>query len=100
MKIDPSPKPKHFLICTNQKAVGSCCGARGARELFETLRNQNKAEGWRKQIRVISTSCLGHCEKGITCRLEPNGLLWTEVRVEDGPEIAQFLKSQINEMKD
>lgn len=96
MKVAPSPRPRHFLVCTNQKERGVCCAERGSRELVESLKSQSKAEGWRRQIRVIGTSCLGHCEAGITCRLEPDGLLWTEVRPEDGPELARYLKSLLN----
>lgn len=97
MKKTITDRPQHFLICTNQKAKGSCCAEKGSRQLQEEIRDLSKKEGWRRHIRVIGTSCLGHCERGITCRLEPEGVLFTEVTLEDGPQLVEFLKSRLPE---
>lgn len=88
----------HLFICTNTKANGECCAAKGAAELRDQLKRISKdpANGWGTRVRVNNSGCLGHCEKGIVAVLYPEGRWWTGLSASDAPKLAAALHETLD----
>ena len=85
----------HFFICCRQKDEGkACCAEKGAQQLLQDLKTWVKEEKLKPHIRVSSSSCLGHCEKGITAVLYPQNQWFTDISLQDIEEIKKQLKQQ------
>ncbi len=69
------------LICR-----GTGCQAGGSAELFRTLQAKVERQGL-SGVTVDYTGCHGFCEQGPIVVVEPEGIFYTEVQVEDLPEI-------------
>lgn len=69
------------LICR-----GTGCQAGGSAELFRTLQAEVERQGL-SGVTVDYTGCHGFCEQGPIVVVEPEGIFYTEVQVEDLPEI-------------
>ncbi|MCM2282044.1 MAG: (2Fe-2S) ferredoxin domain-containing protein [Bdellovibrionaceae bacterium] len=81
----------HLFVCTNVKANGECCGAKGAAELRDQLKqvSRDPASGWGKRVRVNNSGCLGHCEKGIVAVLYPQGQWFMNLTSADVPKLVE-----------
>jgi (2Fe-2S) ferredoxin len=74
----------HLFVCTNQKANGSCCGAKGGAELRAAVKELSKARPeWKGKVRINSAGCLGHCEEGIAAVIYPQGKWFTNLKSSD-----------------
>jgi NADH:ubiquinone oxidoreductase subunit F (NADH-binding)/(2Fe-2S) ferredoxin/NAD-dependent dihydropyrimidine dehydrogenase PreA subunit len=66
---------------------GTGCVSSRSPEIREALEGQVKALGLDDQVEVKLTGCHGFCEQGPLVAIEPEGTLYTHVRVDDAPEI-------------
>lgn len=74
---------RKVLICR-----GTGCQAGGSAELYRMLQAEVEREGLR-EIKVDYTGCHGFCEQGPIVVVEPEGIFYTGVQVEDAPEIVR-----------
>ena len=65
---------------------GTGCVAGGSGEIYEALKREVESSGI-DDIKVDFTGCHGFCQRGPIIDIEPEGFFYTEVKVEDVPEI-------------
>jgi NADH:ubiquinone oxidoreductase subunit F (NADH-binding)/(2Fe-2S) ferredoxin/NAD-dependent dihydropyrimidine dehydrogenase PreA subunit len=67
---------------------GTGCVSSRSPEIREALEGQVQALGLGDSVEVKLSGCHGFCEQGPLVAVEPEGILYTHVQVEDAPEIA------------
>lgn len=71
------------LVCK-----GTGCISGGSDKIYDALRREVAAAGL-KDIKIDFAGCHGFCQRGPIVDIEPEGYFYTEVKVEDVPEIVQ-----------
>ncbi len=74
----------HVLVCG-----GTGCTSSHSTEIIEALESEIKAKGLENEIKVIKTGCFGLCALGPIMIVYPEGCFYSEVKVEDVPEIVE-----------
>ena len=74
----------HVLVCG-----GTGCTSSHSAEIIEALEAELKAKGLENEIKVIKTGCFGLCALGPIMIVYPEGCFYSEVKVEDVPEIVE-----------
>jgi NADP-reducing hydrogenase subunit HndC len=82
----------HVLICG-----GTGCTSSGSPALRETLAKELEAKGLADEIKIVQTGCFGLCALGPIMIVYPEGTFYSQVKVEDIPEIVEehLLKGRI-----
>ena len=82
----------HVLVCG-----GTGCTSSHSGELIEALEKNIKEKGLEEEIKVVKTGCFGLCALGPIMIVYPEGCFYSEVKVEDIPEIVEehLLKGRI-----
>ncbi len=80
----------HVYVCTQEKPDNaSCCAARGAPAVLETLRAELGKAGLGDEVQVTTAGSLGLCERGPNLVVYPEGVWYSGVQVADVPEIVR-----------
>lgn len=74
----------HVLVCK-----GGDCKKRGANAVRNALKDELRAEGMNRDVRVDSVDCLGLCRHGPNLIVYPGGTWYLSVVEQDVPEIVQ-----------
>lgn len=74
----------HVLVCG-----GTGCTSSHSAEIIEKLEQELKAKGLENEVKVIKTGCFGLCALGPVMIVYPEGCFYSEVKVEDIPEIVE-----------
>ena len=74
----------HVLVCG-----GTGCTSSHSAEIIERLEQELKAKGLENEVKVIKTGCFGLCALGPVMIVYPEGCFYSEVKVEDVPEIVE-----------
>jgi len=69
------------LVCR-----GTGCVAGGSDEIYNALRREVESAGL-KNVKVDFVGCHGFCQRGPIVDIEPEGFFYTEVQLEDIPDI-------------
>ena len=82
----------HVMICG-----GTGCTASGSKTLQSTLQKALVEKGLQDEIRIVETGCFGLCALGPIMIIYPEGVFYSNVTVEDIPEIVEehLLKGRI-----
>ena len=82
----------HVLVCG-----GTGCTSSNSQAIIETLEAQLAEKGLSEEIKVIRTGCFGLCALGPIMIVYPEGSFYSQVKVEDIPEIVEehLLKGRI-----
>ena len=82
----------HVLVCGGTGCTSSNSGA-----IIEALEKELEAKGLADEIKVIKTGCFGLCALGPIMIVYPEGSFYSEVKVDDIPEIVEehLLKGRI-----
>lgn len=82
----------HVLVCG-----GTGCTSNHSGELIEALEKNIKEKGLGDEVQVVRTGCFGLCALGPIMIVYPEGSFYSEVKVEDIPEIVEehLLKGRI-----
>ena len=82
----------HVLVCG-----GTGCTSNHSGELIEALEKNIKEKGLEEEIKVVKTGCFGLCALGPIMIVYPEGCFYSEVNVDDIPEIVEehLLKGRI-----
>ena len=82
----------HVLVCG-----GTGCTSSNSQAIIETLEAQIAEKGLSEEIKVIKTGCFGLCALGPIMIVYPEGSFYSQVKVEDIPEIVEehLLKGRI-----
>nr|HPQ40891.1 NAD(P)H-dependent oxidoreductase subunit E [bacterium] len=81
----------HCLVCT-----GTGCVSNGAFEIKKALEEELKKRNLQNEIQVIGTGCNGFCERGPVMVVQPEGIFYQQLKVEDIPFLVEehFLKGR------
>ena len=74
----------HVLVCG-----GTGCTSSHSAEIIEALEKEIKAKGLDTEVKVIKTGCFGLCALGPIMIVYPEGCFYSQVKVEDVPEIVE-----------
>lgn len=74
----------HVLICK-----GGDCKKRGSKDLKKELKNELRAEGLNRDVRVDEVECLGLCKHGPNAVVYPSGTWYLGLAKEQVPEIVE-----------
>ncbi len=82
----------HVLVCG-----GTGCTSSHSNEIIDALNANLKDKGLEEEIKVVRTGCFGLCALGPIMIVYPEGCFYSEVKVEDVPEIVEehLLKGRI-----
>ena len=82
----------HVLVCG-----GTGCTSSNSAAIIEALETQIAEKGLSEEIKVIKTGCFGLCALGPIMIVYPEGSFYSQVKVEDIPEIVEehLLKGRI-----
>ena len=82
----------HVLVCG-----GTGCTSANSPAIIEALEAQIAEKGLTDEIKVVQTGCHGLCALGPIMIVSPEGCFYSEVKVEDVPEIVEehLLKGRI-----
>ncbi len=74
----------HVLVCG-----GTGCTSSNSQKIIEAMEAELKAKGLENEVQVIRTGCFGLCALGPIMIVYPEGCFYSEVKVEDVPEIVE-----------
>ena len=74
----------HVLICG-----GTGCTSSNSQKIIEAMEAEIAAKGLQDEVQVIRTGCFGLCALGPIMIVYPEGCFYSEVKVEDVPEIVE-----------
>ena len=74
----------HVLICG-----GTGCTSSGSVKIMEAMNNEIAAKGLAEEVKVVGTGCFGLCALGPIMIVYPEGTFYSNVKVEDVPEIVE-----------
>ncbi|MBR3753913.1 MAG: NADH-quinone oxidoreductase subunit NuoF [Clostridia bacterium] len=74
----------HVLVCG-----GTGCTSSHSAEIIEKLESELAAKGLQDEIKVIKTGCFGLCALGPIMIVYPEGSFYSEVTIDDIPEIVE-----------
>ena len=74
----------HVLVCG-----GTGCTSSNSHKIIEAMESEIKAKGLENEVQVIRTGCFGLCALGPIMIVYPEGCFYSEVKVEDVPEIVE-----------
>ncbi len=74
----------HVLVCG-----GTGCTSSNSQQIIDTMQAELKAKGLENEVQVIRTGCFGLCALGPIMIVYPEGCFYSEVKVEDVPEIVE-----------
>lgn len=82
----------HVLVCG-----GTGCTSANSPAIIEALEAQIAEKGLTDEVKVVQTGCHGLCALGPIMIVYPEGCFYSEVKVEDVPEIVEehLLKGRI-----
>lgn len=81
----------HLLVC-----AGTGCVACGSFEIKNALEQEITKRGLQNEITVISTGCNGFCERGPIVVVQPDGIFYQRLKIDDIPHLVEehFLKGR------
>ena len=82
----------HVLVCG-----GTGCTSSGSQAIIDSLESEIKKNGLEEEVKVVKTGCFGLCALGPIMIVYPEGCFYSEVKVDDIPEIVSehLLKGRI-----
>ncbi|MBX3191561.1 MAG: (2Fe-2S) ferredoxin domain-containing protein [Labilithrix sp.] len=84
-------RQRYLFVCTNRREEGhpkGSCAQKGSEEIVKSLKAALLARGAAKTVRACSASCLDMCETGVSIVVEPDHVVYGDVKLEDIDAIA------------
>ncbi len=73
-----------LMACT-----GTACVAAGSQSVCDSLREEITKKGLDKELKVLATGCNGFCAHGPICVVQPEGVFYEKIKLEDVPELIE-----------
>jgi len=74
----------HLLVC-----AGTGCVSCGSFKIKEALEKEIQKRGLQDEIQVVATGCNGFCERGPIVLVQPDGIFYQLLTVEDVPHLVE-----------
>jgi len=72
------------LVC-----AGTGCVSCGSFKIKEALEKEIKAKGLDREVQVVATGCNGFCERGPIVMVQPDGIFYQLLKIEDVPHLVE-----------
>jgi len=83
LKMDPESKIR-LLVCG-----GTGCHATGSLKLIPALQEEIESKGLNDKVEVVETGCNGFCAAGPIMVVQPGGVFYQKLKVDDVPELIE-----------
>ncbi len=74
----------HLLVC-----AGTGCVSCGSFQIKEALENEVRKRKLQDEVVVVATGCNGFCEKGPILLVQPDGIFYQQLKIEDIPRLVE-----------
>ena len=74
----------HLLVC-----AGTGCVSCGSFKIKEALEREVKKRNLQEEVQIITTGCNGFCERGPILMVQPDGVFYQQLKVEDVPHLVE-----------
>jgi len=74
----------HLLVC-----AGTGCVSCGSFKIKEALEKEIKKRRLQDEVQVVATGCNGFCERGPIVMVQPDGIFYQLMKVEDVPRLVE-----------
>ena len=74
----------HLLVC-----AGTGCVSCGSFKIKEALEQEVRKRNLQDEVLVIATGCNGFCERGPILLVQPDGVFYQQLKVEDVPHLVE-----------
>jgi NADH:ubiquinone oxidoreductase subunit F (NADH-binding)/(2Fe-2S) ferredoxin/NAD-dependent dihydropyrimidine dehydrogenase PreA subunit len=74
----------HLLVC-----AGTGCVSCGSFKIKEALENEVRKRKLQDEVLVIATGCNGFCERGPILLVQPEGIFYQQLKIEDIPRLVE-----------
>ena len=74
----------HLLVC-----AGTGCVSSGSFKIKEALEKEIKKRRLQDEVQVIATGCNGFCERGPIVMVQPDGIFYQLLKIEDVPRLVE-----------
>jgi NADH:ubiquinone oxidoreductase subunit F (NADH-binding)/(2Fe-2S) ferredoxin/NAD-dependent dihydropyrimidine dehydrogenase PreA subunit len=74
----------HLLVC-----AGTGCVSCGAFKIKEALEKEIRKRSLQDEVQVVATGCNGFCERGPIVMVQPDGIFYQLLQVEDVPHLVE-----------
>jgi len=95
MNKSTTPYACHIFVCSNvrdNRPENPGCGAHGGGKLKALLKQAINERGWKGNVRVSTTGCMGLCADGPNILLHPQGIHFAAVTENDLPAILESIQ--------
>ena len=89
-------RERYLWVCTNRRADDNprgSCAAKGSEALIEELKRASRTAGQGARVRIMASSCIDHCEHGVTAAIMPDGVLLGQLTATDIPALVRGLET-------
>ena len=69
--------------------AGTGCVSCGSFKIKEALEKEIKAKGLAEEVQVVATGCNGFCERGPIVMVQPDGIFYQLLKLEDVPHLVE-----------
>ena len=98
MKNRKTPYKCHVFVCIKSRnGERKSCGDGDAIAVKSTLKEAVNARGWKNEVRISDSGCLGLCETGPNVMIYPQGIWLAQVKSTDVPEILKIVEESIRQ---
>jgi len=74
----------HLLVC-----AGTGCVSCGSFKIKEALEKEIRTRGLQDEVQVVATGCNGFCERGPIVLVQPDGIFYQLLQIEDVPHLVE-----------
>jgi NADH:ubiquinone oxidoreductase subunit F (NADH-binding)/(2Fe-2S) ferredoxin len=74
----------HLLVC-----AGTGCVSCGSFKIKEALEKEVKKQRLQDEVQVVATGCNGFCERGPIVMVQPDGIFYQLLKIEDVPRLVE-----------
>lgn len=84
----------HIFVCTNERAEGDCCAARGSLDILKAIKQELRDRGLDHDggIMANKSGCFGLCSQGPNAVVYPSGSWHTLKNTQDATELIDRLQ--------
>lgn len=83
-----SPYICHVFVCTNDRGgKRPSCADGGSPGIRSALKDEISKRGWKKQVRISTSGCMGLCGKGPNVIIYPHKIWFSQTSPDDVDQI-------------
>jgi predicted metal-binding protein len=84
----------HLFVCTNSPDRPEKCGSKNSEEIRKHLKEACRTE-FGKSVRVSSSGCMGHCERGIVAVVYPQNEWLFDLTQNDSAKVLDKVREAV-----